>query len=176
MNVYYIGCIYPKGKLVLNIHWKDWCWSQNCNALATWSEELTHLERPWCWEWLKAGGEGDNRGWDGWMASPSQWTWVWVSSRRWWWTGKLGVLQSMGSQRVGHDWVNELILNWYWYYIPDIFLSVFSYFSMTYKNVTEICKCISKPTSLLTNLLEGKCSNLKQRKQRCNINTLEHNS
>ena len=63
------------------------------------------LERLWCWQRLKAGGEGDNRGWDGWMASPAQWTWVWVSSRSWWWTGRPGMLQSMGSQRVGHNWV-----------------------------------------------------------------------
>ena len=57
---------------------------------------------------LRAGGEGDNRGWDGWMASPTRWTWVWASSRKWWWTGKPGVLQPMGSQRVGHDWATEL--------------------------------------------------------------------
>ena len=62
----------------------------------------------WCWERLKAGGEGDNRGWDGWMASLNQWTWVWVSFGNWWRTGKPGMLQSMGSQRVGHDWVTEL--------------------------------------------------------------------
>ena len=59
-------------------------------------EELTHLKRPWCWERLKAGGEGDDRGWDGWMASPSQWTWVCANSRTWWRTRKPGVLQSMG--------------------------------------------------------------------------------
>ena len=57
---------------------------------------MTHWKRPWCWERLKVGGEGDNRGWDDWMASPTLWTWVWVSSRCWWWTGNLGVLQSMG--------------------------------------------------------------------------------
>ena len=68
------------------------------------------LKRPWCWERLKAGGEGDDRGWDGWMESPTQWTWVWVGSGSWWWTGRLGVLQFMGSQRVGNDWVTEL--NW----------------------------------------------------------------
>ena len=95
---------------VLGVHWKDWCWSWNSNTLATWSEELTHLKRPWCWERLRAGGEADDRGWDGWMASPTQWTWVWVNSRSWWWTGRPGVLQSMGSQRVRHDWVTEL--NW----------------------------------------------------------------
>ena len=62
------------------------------------------------WERLRAGGEGDNRGWDGWMASPTQWTWVWVNSGSWWWTGRSAMLQSMGSQRVGHDWATEL--NW----------------------------------------------------------------
>ena len=64
-------------KSVLNIHWKDWCWSWNSNTLATWCEELTHLKRPWCWERLKVGGGGDNRGWDGWMASLTRWMWVW---------------------------------------------------------------------------------------------------
>ena len=64
------------------------------------------FERPWCWERLKVGGEGDNR--DGWTALLTQWTRVWVSSRSWLWTGKPGTLQSMGSQRVGHDWATEL--------------------------------------------------------------------
>ena len=86
---------------VLNIHWKDWCWSWSSNTLPIWCKEPTHWKRPWCWERLKARGEGDDRGWDGWMASPTQWTWVWANSRRWWRTGKPGVLQSMGSQRVG---------------------------------------------------------------------------
>ena len=99
-----------KRKPVLNILWKGWCWSWNSNTLATWCEELTHLKRPWSWERLKAGGEGDYRGWDDWMASLTQWTWVWVNSRNWWWTGTPGMLQSMGSQRVGHDWMAEL--NW----------------------------------------------------------------
>ena len=88
-----------------NIHWKDWCWSWNSNTLATWCEELTHLKRPWCWERLKAG-EGDDRG-DGWMASPTQWTWVWVNSGIWPWTGKPGLLKSMGLQRDGHETSTE---------------------------------------------------------------------
>ena len=67
------------------------------------------LKSPWCWERLKAGGEGNDRGWDGWMASPTQQTWVWVNPRSWWWTGKPGVLQSMGSQRVGHDWATAQV-------------------------------------------------------------------
>ena len=79
-------------------------WSWNSNTLATWCEELIHWKRPWCWKSLKAGGEGDNRGWDGWMALSTEWTWVLVNSRSWWWTGRPGVLQSMGSQRVKHNW------------------------------------------------------------------------
>ena len=63
-----------------------------------------------CWERLKAGGEGDDRGWDDWMASPTQWTWIWVSSRSWWWTGRPGMLWSMGSRRVKHNWATELNL------------------------------------------------------------------
>ena len=75
-------------KLVLNIHWKNWCWSWNSNTLATWCEELTHWKRLWFWERLKVEEEGDDRGWDGWKASPTQWTWVSVGSRDWWRTGK----------------------------------------------------------------------------------------
>ena len=80
------------------------------NALATWCDELTHWKSPWCWERLRGGGEGDDRGWDGWMASQTRWTWVWVNSRSRWWTGRPGVLWLMGSQRVRHDWATEL--NW----------------------------------------------------------------
>ena len=95
---------------VLGVLWKNWCWNWNSNTLATWCEELTHWKRPWCWERLRAGGEEDDRGWDGLMASPTRWTWVWVDSRSWWWTGSPGMLRIMGSKRVGHDWVTEL--NW----------------------------------------------------------------
>ena len=97
-------------KSVLNIHWKDWCWSWNLSTLATWCEELTHWKRPQCWERLKVRGEGDERGWGGWMASPIQWTWVLANFGSWWWTEKPGALQSMTLQRFGHDWVTEL--NW----------------------------------------------------------------
>jgi len=95
---------------VLNIHWKDWCWSWNSNTLVTWCEELTHFKRPRCWERLRAGGEWDDRGWDGWMASPTQWTRIWVNSGSWWWTERPGMLQSLGLQRIRHDWATEL--NW----------------------------------------------------------------
>ena len=72
---------------------------------------MQRTDWPWCWERLKAGEEGDDRGWDGWMASPTRWIWVWASSGSWWWTGKPGVRQSMVSQRVRQDWVTEL--SWY---------------------------------------------------------------
>ena len=91
---------------VLSVHWKNWCpilGPPNVKSWLIW-------KKPWCWERLKAGGERDNRGWDGWMASWTQWTWVWVNSRSWWWMARPGVLQSVGSQRVGYDWVTEL--NW----------------------------------------------------------------
>ena len=101
-----------KIKLV-NPKWisREWCWSWNSNTLVTWYEELTHWKRPSCWERLKAGGEGDDRGWDSWMATLTRWTWAWASSRSRWWTGKPGVLQSTGSQRVWHDWATELMSN-----------------------------------------------------------------
>ena len=92
------------------IIWKDWCWSWNSNTLAISCEESIHWERSWCWEGLRAAGEGDNRGWDGWMASPTGWSWVWVNSSSWWWTGRPGVLRFMGLQSVGHNWATEL--NW----------------------------------------------------------------
>ena len=100
--------------------------------LATWGEELTHWNRLWCWEWLEAGGQGDYRGWDGWMASPTRWTWVWVSSRSWWWTRKPGVLQSMGFQRVATvEWLNWTELNRFTYHYfsdSDDFNTSFHYF------------------------------------------------
>ena len=89
---------------------KEWGWSWNSSTLATSCEELTHRKRLWCWGDLGAGGEGDNRGWDGWMASPTHWTWVWVNYGNWSWTGRPGVLRFMGLQRFGHNWMTELIL------------------------------------------------------------------
>ena len=97
-------------KSVLNLHWKDWCWSWNSNTLATWCKELTHWKRPWWWERLKVGGEGGDREWNDWMASPTRWTWVWVNSRSWWCTGRPGMLRFMGLQRAGHNWATE----WNW--------------------------------------------------------------
>ena len=99
----------PSWRSVLNICWKDWCGSWNSCTLATWCEELTLSKDP---DAGKDWGQEEKRvtGWDGWMTSPTQWTWVWVNSGSWQWTGRPGVLQSIGSHRVGHDWVTEL--NW----------------------------------------------------------------
>ena len=86
---------------------EDWCWSWSSNTLATWWKEPTHWKKPLCWEWLRVRGEGGNRGWDGWMASLTQWTWVSANSKRQWRTRKSGVLQFKGSQRLGHNLVTE---------------------------------------------------------------------
>ena len=92
---------------VLGVHWKDWCWSWNSNTLVTWCEELTHLKRSWCWERLRAGGEGDDRGWDGWMTSLTRWTWVWVNSRSWQWTGKPACCSPWGCKELDTtEWLN----------------------------------------------------------------------
>ena len=101
-------------KSTLNLHWKDWCWSSN--TLATYFEELTHWKRPWHWERLRAGGEVGGRGWNGWMASPIQWTWVWANSRRWGRTRKPGVPQSTGSQGRTQlsDWTTTIWPNFMW--------------------------------------------------------------
>ena len=80
-------------------------WTCSSNTLATWCEEPTHWERPWYWERVKAGEEGDNRGWNGWMASRTQWTWVWVNSRRQWSTGKRGISSLWGGKEL--DWKNS---------------------------------------------------------------------
>ena len=106
---------------VLNIHWKDWCWSWNSNTLASWCKELTHWKRPCCWERLKAGGEGDDRGWDGWMASPTQWTWVWVGSGTWWRNSQHELWREAWNavvHRVANNWtwlsrLKWTKLNWY---------------------------------------------------------------
>ena len=107
--------VHPKGNQSW-IYWKDWCWSWNSNTLATWCKELTHLKRLWCWERLKVGGEGDDRGWDGRMALLTQWTWAWVNSRSWWWTGKPGVLQSMVLDMT--EWLNWTELIWRVNWLP----------------------------------------------------------
>ena len=95
-------------KSTLNVLWKDWC----SNTLATWCKKPTLGQKTSCWERLKAGRQRDDREWDDSIASSTQWTWVWVNSRSWWWTGRPGVLQSMGSQsRIQlSDWTK---LNWY---------------------------------------------------------------
>ena len=140
LTIWWCPCVESSLVLLEESVCYDWCWSWNsktlefrflsdtkCNvimctvklfmliersyqSIRKQCKELTHWKRPWCWERLGAGEEGDDRGWDGWMAWPAWWTWVWVNSGSWWWTGRPGVLRFMGSQRVGHDWETEL--NW----------------------------------------------------------------
>ena len=99
-------------RVIQKSEWTFWPTSSLCYTVGLWPPHAKSwlTGKDWCWEGLGAGGEGDDRGWDGWMASPTRWTWVWVNSGSWWGTGSPGVLQSMGSQRVGHDWATEL--NW----------------------------------------------------------------
>ena len=145
------------GKSVLYNHLKDWCWSWNLITLATWWEELTHVKRPWCWEWLKVGGERDDRGWDAWMSWPTQWTQVWVNSGSWWWTGKPGVLQFIGSQRVNQDWVTGL--NWTYSSAVSgsvgVFFSSFHYFTMFAGLLCFLCLFPSWHSALV--LFSGVC-------------------
>ena len=102
-------------KSVLSVHWKDWCWSWNSNTSATRCEELTHWKRPWCWERLKVRGEGDNRGWDGWMASPTQQAWVWVNSGSCWWIGSLACCSPWGCKELDTtDWLNWTVFYLKW--------------------------------------------------------------
>ena len=128
----------------------DWCWSWSwiSNTWATWCKQLTHWKRPWCWERLKAWGEGDNRGWDSWMASPTRWTWFWASSKSWWWTGKPGMLQSMGWQRVRHDWVTEL--NWTSYKLHISFGYNCTFSSVQLSSVTQLCPTLCDPMNCST--------------------------
>ena len=90
----------------ISVHWKDWCWSWNSNTLAIWCKELTHLKRSWCWQRLRTGGERDNRGWDGWMGSTTQWTWGWTA----------GVGDGQGGLACCSSWGHKLDmpeqLNW----------------------------------------------------------------
>ena len=132
--------------------WRECCWSWNASTLASSCEELTHWKRLWCWEGLGAGGEGEDRGWHGWMASLTRWTWVWVNSGSWWWTGRPGVLRFMGSQRVGHDWATEL--NWLkllhsWIYLSENI------------NLPKLICQPRKPMFLLIRSLEIPFKNLK---------------
>ena len=100
---------------ILGVYWRDLCWSWNSNILATWCEEQTHGKRPWCWERLRAGGEGDAKWWDGWIASQTQWTWVWVNSGSWWWTGRFGCWGTWGHKELHMtEWLNWTVAIWVW--------------------------------------------------------------
>ena len=115
---------------VLGVHWKDWLWNWNSNPLAIWCKELTHLKRPWCWERLRAGGEVDHRGLNVWMASPTQWIWVWVNSgvgedREAWHAAVHGIAKS---QTWLNDWTDWTELTNFGYKLRlQIFLHLFVY-------------------------------------------------
>ena len=133
---------------VLNILWKDWCRSWSSNTLATWCEELIHLKRPWCWERLKAGRKGNDRGWDDCMVSQPWWTWVWPSSGQWGKTGKLGVLQSMESERFRHDWATErkiIIFKKIKIKMNRYSISKLSQHSVKFSSVTQSCPTLCNP-------------------------------
>ena len=135
LNSEEIQPVYPKGDQSWIFTGRTDVEAETPNTLATWCEELTHWKRPWCWERLKAWGEGDDRGWDGWMASP---TWVWVYSRSWWWTGRPGVLQSMGLQRIRHHWATELNCSYERY-----ILLVHRKYTKSFRRKGHVCNIIS---------------------------------
>ena len=109
------------------------CYLWNSSTLATSCEELTHWKRLWCWEGLGTGGEGKDRGWDGWMALLTRWTWVWVNSGSCWWTGRPGVLRFMGLQRVGHDWATDLFWSeWIFLKISHVHFKMTNRFKWNY--------------------------------------------
>ena len=127
---------------VLGVHWKDWCWGWNSNTLATSCEELTHLKRPWCWERLKVGEEGDDRWWDGWMASPTRWTWVWVSSRSWWWTGSLACCSPWGHQELDMtEWLNWAHMDSFYWSVFKLIWSFLCYVNLTV-NSSQWISCL----------------------------------
>ena len=138
-------------KSILNIHWKDWCWRWNSDTLATWCEELIHLKRPWYWERLKTGGEGDSRGWNGWIATSMRWSRVWLGFRSWWWTGKPGALQSMGSQSQIAVWLNWTVLGWIFFWITHC---VFFFFLDL---LIVVIRLISSPAGLGAQWSRGYC-------------------
>ena len=146
----------------LGFLWKEWCWDWNCNTLATSCKELTHWKRLWCWEGLRAGGEGDDKRWDGWMASLTRCTWVWVNSGSWWWAGRPGVLWFRGSQRVRHDWATELDwtdcgLAWEWETTRSFNLRVFYIFmELIFLNPAKLSLYITRTESPVDLSKDGK--------------------
>ena len=116
------------------------------SILVIWYEQTTHWKSPWCWEGLRAKGEEGIRGWDGWTASPMQWTWTWANSRRWWGTGRPGVLQSIGLQRVGHNWAAEqqlfnsfyFLINFYWSIVALQLCVSFHWYSLFFRFLSHL--------------------------------------
>ena len=110
-------------KSTLNIYWEDWCWSWSSSTLATWDKELTHWRRPWCWERLEAGGEGDGRGWGSWIAW-ARWTCVWANPGRQWRTGKGGMLWSMRLQ--SRTWLSDWTIKKSLFIIKELYSFFYS--------------------------------------------------
>ena len=113
-------------KSTTNILGKYWCWSWSSSTLVTWCEDPTHWNGLWCWERLKAGGEGDDRGWEGWMASPTQWTWVWACSGSWWWKRRLVCCSPSGLKELDRTSCSFLFYELF-VYINGRFSLCFSY-------------------------------------------------
>ena len=137
------------------------------------TEELTHWKRLWCWEGLGAGGEGGDRGRDGWMASPTRWTWVWVNSGSWWWTGRPGVLQFMGSQRVRHDWATELnwtelVVLWLRFSLPKQGVQVWSLVGELRPHMACGQKTKNNRSNIVTNSIDFKMVHIKKNLKRKN--------
>ena len=152
---------------ILGVHWKEWCWSWNFNSLATSCEELTRWKRPWCWERLRAGGEGDDRGWDGWMASLTQWTWVWVNSGSWWWIERPGMLWFMGLQ--SQTLTKAILQSFIYFWICSGFLQFFSTinvficiaFSCVLSGITELeQESLNSILYTSLNIFQKVCTNL----------------
>ena len=132
-------------KSVLHIHWNNWCWSWNSNTLATWCEELIPWKRSWFWVRLKAGGQWIDRVWESWMVSPTQWTWVWESSKSWWWSGKPTCCSPWGHKESDTtEW-----LNWSVFFKNDHF---------------SFLQCFSLPLTLPPAWLASMCPVFSQRR------------
>ena len=168
-------------KSVLNIHWNDWCWSWRSNTLATWCEELTHWKRPQCWERLKTGVEGDDRGWNGWMASLTPWTWVWVSSGSWWPTGSLACCSPWG--RKESDTIQWL--NWtqmyaepscpHWVY-RDEYFPLYSVRAILYLQPPLVLPLFSSSGQSLSCIFPGRGSLYKQMSFKEHLTSCTHHT
>ena len=136
-------------KSVLNIHWKAWCWSWNPQYFGHLTHRTDSFEKTLMLGKIEGRRRKDDRRWDGWMASTTRWTWVWASSRSWWWTGRPGVLLPIGWQRVRHNWVTELTdlekkkkkCSWdcTWFTEPKYYMTYNKIFANPWTRLTTAC-------------------------------------